>query len=119
MKYFVCSRYCEAQKNAWKKRKTDQKRPGKAMRESVKINGVCLARLTATFSKEGTVRVWYLPHHSGHDPEKNSLAHLRLPENIKEEIIIKGSQGVPISRIIEGTPLILKSISPGYTNPCT
>ena len=94
VKYFVCSRGGEAQKNTWKKRKTDQKRPGKAMRESVKINGVCLARLTATFSKEGTVRVWYLPHHTGDDQEKDSLAHLPLSENIKEEIKIKGSQGV-------------------------
>lgn len=101
--YFVCSKNGNYKKSDNGKRKTDEKRPGSSIKPSKKINGTCLSRITASWRGDGSVLVWYLPKHTGHNPLKDPIAFLSLPSKVKEAIRQKGSMGVPIPRIIEGT----------------
>ena len=70
-------------------RKTDKKRNPKTSR---KLNGFCLARITATEClSTGAVTVFYIATHTNHDLTLDECKHLPLPQSMRtvQEMLAK------------------------------
>ena len=61
-----------------------------------------LARMNVSIETEGTVKVWYVSGHTGHNPSLLESQFLPLPASCKDKMIQKLTMGVTIERVLEG-----------------
>ncbi|CEO94973.1 unnamed protein product (mitochondrion) [Plasmodiophora brassicae] len=68
--------------------------------ERCKLECKCLARITATYSPDGSVQATYLTMHTGHDPDNDQLCFTRIPASTRALIINLLIRKVPHDEII-------------------
>ena len=94
MIYYVC---CRSQKKSMHKLKGKRKE-----QDSKRINTPCLARMNVCIEKSGQVDVSYVSGHTGHSPDLQECKFLPLSNSAKDRIVQKLSDGVTMTRIVEG-----------------
>ena len=71
-------------------------------KDTRKINNTCISRMYVDFYEDSHVTVLHVMGHINYQPGPHEDMYLSLPKNIREEIAIKLSNGIPAERIMEG-----------------
>ena len=97
---YVCCRDGKSRENIWgrKTSTTRQKTESRKMN-----NGFCISRMTVTKDLvTGEVNVVYISTHSGHQPCREELRFLPIPQSLGKEVKYKFAQGITIEKIMDG-----------------
>ena len=98
--YYVCCRDDNYRGNK-KPRITKKKR--NHQKSSCKLNATCLSRMYLDELVDKSIKVMYIPAHTGHIPGPEEHKFLPLPQSIREGVSLQLSQGIPAKRILQGS----------------
>ena len=94
--YYVC---CRSYKPTVRDSTTSEQRRDT---KSKRMERPCLARMNVSIETEGTVKVWHVSRHTGHNPSLQESHFLPLPASCKDKMIQKLTMGVTIKQVLEG-----------------